>query len=126
MGQVPCSRRSKDGNTRGDRSVCLDGRLGGPSVHDRCSDGDRWRQDSARRLNIKTSWRNLMHMHNRWKSILIVLAAFVCSALPLTAQQKKEITLTIRITGARNANGTVRVLLFRAPVMRIEIGRAHV
>jgi uncharacterized protein (DUF2141 family) len=56
-----------------------------------------------------------MHMHNRWKSILIVLAAFVCSALPLTAQQKNEITLTIRITGARNANGTVRVLLFRGP-----------
>jgi uncharacterized protein (DUF2141 family) len=56
-----------------------------------------------------------MHRHNRWKSILIALAAFVCSALPLAAQQKNEIILTIRVTGARNANGTVRVLLFRGP-----------
>jgi uncharacterized protein (DUF2141 family) len=56
-----------------------------------------------------------MHRHNRWKSILIVLAAFVCSALPLGAQQKNEIILTIRVTDARNANGTVRVRLFRGP-----------
>jgi hypothetical protein len=54
-----------------------------------------------------------MHRHNRWKSILIALAAFVCSALPLAAQQKNEIILTIRVTGARNAKGIVRVLLFR-------------
>jgi uncharacterized protein (DUF2141 family) len=55
-----------------------------------------------------------MHPHNRWKSILIVLIALIC-ALPLTAQQKTEITLAIRVSGARNTKGTVSVRLFRGP-----------